>query len=940
MPKRIFGFVILLLVYSFSPLAKYHPHIKWREISTPGEKKFTVIFPQGYLEEAKYTVNSSLETYDKLKLLWKAEIKGKIRILLTDVYDYSNGSATFFPFNHIEIYLYYPPPDSPVGNYKNWIDLVLSHELTHLFNLNMGSGLTYFLRRIFGAHPLCYPMIYASVWIHEGLATYAESQLYLDGRLNTPDYKIMLSQINKNKGIPSISHIYGEPTDWPGPIGRYLYGGAFMHYLASTYGKETISQFVKHYSKYPIPLIMTNGLDAIELTVSRRFQKVFKKNLSTLWDEFKRSQRVITPPPSNKVKILTLDGIEKKYPILTDTGRVFYVSQNYQEYPGIYQLNTHNLKRKRQIKKANINSMSYDTLNKKIYFSANDWHKSYFKYSDIYVLNLDDMKVKQLTRGARLSYPMVIGKRIYCVKRIKSTSFLAYLHFPEGKETIISKGFDSMAYLSPSPSGEHIAASIKLEQKNWSIGLFTTKGELLNIISQPEDKKNYFPVWINQNEVLYIKEHKDSYRLCCFNLKRGIYKIYTGPTLPSIKYFSCLPGYQDMVISFFDTNGHNLGQVNLAELEFETLNPTPASKIQNTQASPTSPSNQLNPRPYNFLRDLSPKYFTPSLRSAGNEIQTGLFLSGTDVLSKHTYSLSGYYGFTTKTFNWNVNYIFDGLYPTLILRYKNYSDLHQDANNWEYTYQQKKLEFLSFTPVVIRDKHQLWLYSNLYSEKINAYPGYNNSGESLKLKGLKAGILFNSSQRYYDSISQADGFRFTLSFSQDLKTLGSDYNISTGALEYKQYCSIFRPNVLAIRICATDSWGEARRRFYMGGAKHYDGDSLAGDNMFELMRGYPSGYFSGTGGYLINMEYRISMLKIERAFLLIRSIDRIHFSFFTDIGNLWTHKKELNPSFSLGAELTVAIIIGDFRYSLSGGIAVGQHPYHRPTLYFRIGNSF
>jgi len=390
-------------------------------------------------------------------------------------------------------------------------------------------------------------------------------------------------------------------------------------------------------------------------------------------------------------------------------------------------------------------------------------------------------------------------------------------------------------------------------------------------------------------------------------------------------------------VSFFDNNGFNLGRVNLSALETEKI----SSKCREPVClSPTNGTPPVKAGKYNFLHDLSPKYFTLSYRSGGNDIQPGIYLSGTDILSQHSFRLKGYYGIKTQTFNWDFNYIYDGLFPTLMFKYSDFTDLHQTADQVEYTLRRKEMEFIGMYPLIYRSRYQAWLYSNLYFEKVTDNLDNVSENYSINLNGIKLGILYNSAKQYYDSISLSDGIQLALSYSRDLKFLGSDYEINTAALEYQHYLSIFRPNVLALRFSVSDSWGKAKRVFYMGGSKPYTGHGMAGDNMFELMRGYPSGYFSGTGGYLINLEYRIGLFKIEKSFFISRSMERFYLNFFADIGNLWENKKEINPSFSYGVELNLAVLMGEFRYVLTSGIAVGQSPYNKPRVYFRIGNSF
>ena len=108
----------------------------------------------------------------------------------------------------------------------------------------------------------------------------------------------------------------------------------------------------------------------------------------------------------------------------------------------------------------------------------------------------------------------------------------------------------------------------------------------------------------------------------------------------------------------------------------------------------------------------------------------------------------------------------------------------------------------------------------------------------LDLNGLKLGFLFNSAKRYYDSFSQTDGLALAITYSRDFEFMGSDFDLNTLALEYKQYITFPKPSVLALRFGISDSWGKGKRFIYMGGANSKLDYHIAGGNMFDLMRGY------------------------------------------------------------------------------------------------------
>jgi|GEM_PF-727572 len=956
-------FTLLLLVFHGAVFAKYHPEIKWEEISN---ERFIVVFPGGYQDEAAYTLNAARQIYDRLIRLWGIRMPGKskIRILLSDGCDDSNGSATFFPYNQIEVYLFTPPPDAAIGNGKDWIRLVLAHELTHIINFNAGSGFTYFMRKIFGSNPLLYPVIYVPEWIMEGMAVYAESQTNQGGRLNTPDYRLMLNHIAKAGKMPAWGDFWGEPTSWPGGTSKYLYGAAFINFLAEKYGSHKIPELVKIFAYYSIPFTFTQGLEPRILNIHQRFKRVFKKSSRELWGEFiqhfkatekenmnnpidgesnNRADNHYSPfSPENKVTLITREGRFKKYPIFTKDEKIVYVNHNYKEYPGIYQLDIKTRNSRRLIKKSGINGLYYSPGENRVYFSAADYFKAFYRFSDIYCLDLKTNKVKRLTRGSRLFYPVKDPSdrnKIYCVKRVKTKSYLSVFDLKTRGSKTISRGFDSMAYVAVSPDNRYIATSLKLKDHQWAIALFSPDGQLEKVLTGGHGKC-YYPVWKNSHQLFFICQYNNNYCLAAMDLETNIFYIYDDPHIPAVRFFSLKSGKSNdkLVASVFDSSGYNLGLVDLPGLKKKAKEKAVAEPRGVEGYSDSIP--QYKSKSYNPLRDLIPKYISGYFGYSGNQLKPGIIMSGHDLSYRNSFIFETFFGFRSKTTDYIFTYTYDGWYPTLSFHYSDISDFNRSSDDGDYIHNEKKFELAGLYPLWIKAHNRAYLYSNFHFETVSDRYLDLSRQNRLKLNGIKLGVFYNSAKRYYDSISYADGISLSLSYSREFRWLGSDYNINSAALQYKQYVSLFRPNVLALHLGITDSWGEARRLFYMGGAESKEDFHVAGDNLFDLMRGYPAGYRVGTGGYLFNIEYRISLFKIEKAFWISKSVQRLYLSLFADIGHLWTKKWSLSPSYSLGMELNLVAFLGRVKLNISGGMAVAYHPYHSPLLYLRIGNSF
>lgn len=953
-------FTFLLLFTNTLP-ARYHQGIKWKEISN---RHFITVFPSGYKEDAEYTLKTAEQLYQELSLFWGKtfRIRGKIRLLLSDAIDDSNGVASFFPYNHIEIYLYTPPPDSTIGSSRDWIRFVLTHELTHLIHFNAGTGFSYFLRRILGSNPVLYPSLLLPPWMAEGLSVYAESMLNEGGRLDTPEYRIMLKQIKQAGQMPDWGDFWGAPTSWPGPASRYFYGGMFTGFLAEKYGKEKIPELIRVFGYYPLPIFSARG-KALPLTLHHRFKRVFGKNLNELWKEFVTSIPAAAAGGKSSITSLTTGGFSQRYPVASQQGRIYYVNRNYQEYPGIYSLDTDGTPTPRRLsKQAGINSLYFSDGQNALYYAASDYYKSYYRYSDLYRLDIKSGKVRRLSKGRRLSYPIpspVNHTIIYSVQRVKNKSHLVLLDTGTQHVQRLSQGFEGIAYIALSPDHRTIAASVKRRDKPWAIGLFALDGKLLRVITEELDTC-YYPAWKSDRELVFICQHENRYRLASTDINTSVIKIHSH--LPDVRYFSFYGRDRRLLISYLSASGYNLALAALSQdylyhegIKDTKINPREAGQKNSSEGTRGGLDASLPPytggaalaaarnkkvKKYNSIRELLPKYITMYYRDGGGEYQPGLFISGQDLVSRHAYSLGFYYGLESETANMEASYTFDGLFPGFSLTYTDVTDYNRSGVHGRFTHRKRKLTLSALWPLHIRYRSQVYLYTGLHRETLDdKFPDLELRART-KLNGFAAGFLFNSSKQYYDSISAADGIHLSLSYARELKAFGSDYDINDGAIQYKQYISLFRPNVLALRLAVSDSWGEARRVFYMGGTQSYNGFITAGNNMFELMRGYPSGYFSGTGGVLLNMEYRVPLFKIENVFLLFQSLERLYITLFCDAGNLWQHKKRINPAYSLGMELNLSAYLGDIKYIISVGTAVGQRPYHKPVFFLRLGNSF
>ena len=98
--------------------------------------------------------------------------RGRIDLVLTDDADYSNGYAIVSPTNRIVIFATPPIEHAGLRFNEDWLELVIIHELAHIFHLDRTRGAWRVAQTLFGRAPSLFPNAYSPSWLIEGLAVY------------------------------------------------------------------------------------------------------------------------------------------------------------------------------------------------------------------------------------------------------------------------------------------------------------------------------------------------------------------------------------------------------------------------------------------------------------------------------------------------------------------------------------------------------------------------------------------------------------------------------------------------------------------------------------------------------------------------------------------------------------------------------------------------
>jgi hypothetical protein len=130
--------VLLALAPALYAASEFPPSYRWRTITTD---HFLIHFHQGEEELAAHAATIAESAHRRLVPMLGWEPRERTHLILTDNVDASNGETTTFPNNRIEVFVSAPgaDPSSEIEYYDDWLNLVITHEYTHVLHLDQAA---------------------------------------------------------------------------------------------------------------------------------------------------------------------------------------------------------------------------------------------------------------------------------------------------------------------------------------------------------------------------------------------------------------------------------------------------------------------------------------------------------------------------------------------------------------------------------------------------------------------------------------------------------------------------------------------------------------------------------------------------------------------------------------------------------------------------------
>ncbi|HEC19728.1 MAG TPA: hypothetical protein ENI97_10345 [Gammaproteobacteria bacterium] len=914
------------------------PALHWKTLTT---KHFEIHFHDGEQGLAQTVGHLSERVHKQLvrQLNWTPQ--QRTQVVLTDRFDYANGAATPLPRNTMLLLVTPPGGNSVIADFDDWLELLITHEYTHVLHLDKVSGFPATLRKLFGRNLFLFPNLLQPPWFIEGLATHHETDRARGiGRGQGSLFRGLMRQ-EVMDGIKPLSQVNQPLVSWPMNTTRYLYGVYFYQFVAKHYGGEKIQQLVAQYSNNLLPFAINSN--------SRR---VLGKDLTALWQDFSKDLRAEFGAEIAQIRqagILTGEpqthsGYFTRSPQLADNGDIYYLQKDMQSEPRLMRLR-HDKTQPEIV--ADVRGSHIDLHPSAGILSAEVKPvRNTNQFSDLYHIDPDSGHKVRLTWGKRYLQASwsANGQQIIAVHNELGQHALHLLDVRGNKIETLWQGNDGtiISSLDASPTDQLLVAAVWRPGSLWNLEIFDLHTRQWQRLTHNQAIETGPRFSTDGKSIVFSADYDgvfNIYRLALTdNSLSKLTNVLGVATAPSL--LQNASGEQLAYLNL-GNNGYNLFRLRhlspqAAILPVDTPGPAPVSHTTRTTAA-------ADIQTYNALPKIVPTSWFPYFQFDEVRSEVGLTTFGRDPLSRHSYSMQLGFDLDNSWLVGGLNYIYDRWNPTLKFFLNRQVLAYVDSvGNVERYRDSDTVSAEAIWPFF--DYSRQWLlHAGVSSEteadkKILSALGPANRFVD-RLAGLA--VSYNSTRRYPRSISPSYGRQARL-VAEDDDLLDSDFSGQIYSLDWREFIDLPGLHVFAAR--GVLGWGtDAPRNFRLGGTLETSvspnprasalaqTQNILGQRRYPL-RGYPEGRADLRGRRLALIEtgWRFPIALVERGLMTPPvGLHRIHGTLLYNWGEAWNQGGSI-PSLRRGAaiEITAELVLGywlpmDLRLGYARGFDTG-----------------
>jgi Tol biopolymer transport system component len=976
----------LLLLLPAALGAQIPSDARWRTFTTP---HFRVHFTEGLEPLARRAGERAETAHALLEEAFVPGPRGRIDLLVTDNVDYANGFAGAIPRNRIVVFAH-PPADEPsLAFYDDWMELVITHELVHIFHLDHASGLPRALRRVLGRNVAAFPNFNVPDWTIEGMATYLESRLTQSGRVRATMHEIAVRTAVLEGEFFPLDRASGDPASWPGANTSYVYGSLFLTWLADRHAEDDAGELVRIYGARVVPYLL-----------DRAARRAYGESFTRAWGEWRAElqaryaaladslgRRGITEP-----EILTTAGHRAEFPRFSPDGRrIAYSAATGREEASTRVVEADGRERV-LASRTTLGPSSWAADGETLVTSMVDVVRPARYHADLFVIDADGGRERR-TRSARVWHPDVARDgRVVAVRSAPGTNALVVMDSVDAEPRELAAPSMDVNWATPrwSPDGRRIAASRWRAGGRYDVVILDAASG--RVVAEATDDRavDRSSAWSPDGRwVVFSSDRTGIANLYAYEVATGrlrqVTNVLTGAFDPDVS-----PDGRTLVFAYYRADGYHVARLPFDPATWRDAPPAPRTEGPDParyQRTVEAPSTRYSP-----WRTLPPTGWTPTA-DRGDVLGTrlGALVAGRDVVERHSYAASAFVYPESGRTEGGVGYLYQGLgNPTLG------ASVFQD---WDVIGRAGAFSGPDDQPIptaLLERERAAYLVASFTRPRFRSY-NWLSAGASLRQREREwddgdvapanlltdippevGGVvtLGHSTARAYDfSIGPQDGMvaaaslegrRFTRALEGDDEVRG--YVRSTARAQFYRGFDAwgFAHHVIALRAAAGADAGSRAPGYSLGGEGGLGTGGVLG-TAFGLgseldypLRGYPTGAQYGDRVAVGTAEYRFPLALVERgAGLIPLYLDRLWGTAFADAGAAWCLEicddlegtaREADPLYSVGTELGADVTLGfNLRMRLRVGLAFplseipttdGGRARPNPEFYFTFGQAF
>ncbi len=552
----------------FAQFTDFHPQLDWFTIKG---KHVQVHFHDGAERTAKVIAKIADEIWDPLCSLYDYE-PDVVHYVVKDIDDYSNG-ATYFFDNKIEIWT--SALDFDLRGTHNWLRNVISHEFTHMVQLQAGMKVSRNLPAVFlqilsyedERRPdilygfpnviISYPFATVNMpaWFAEGTAQYMRKEFNYDNWDTHRDMILRSYILDDNLLTWNEMGVFSKTS--LGNESVYNLGFALTRYIAQKYGEDKLR-------------LITEALGNFgTFTIDAAFEKVLGKDGNQIYNEWKEFLTSDYTERTKTIKnnLVTGDtiasvGFGNFYPTFSKDGKkVLYISNKSADYfvsSGLYLFDVETKKEKVIATGVRSTYSWIDDERKILYSKISDDNPHWYNVHDLYVYDIEEEDEIRLTNNLRANHPSVShdGEKIVFLYQKDGTTNLGLVDI-DGKNFKPLTSFENGEQVyNPkfSPDDSEIFFDYSYHQTRSIAKINLYGGEVEFILETEFDIRN--PSFDSNGNLIYSSDETGIFNIYSMDLKtrekKQLTNVLGGAFMPSVN------SRGDIVYSGYTSSGYKI----------------------------------------------------------------------------------------------------------------------------------------------------------------------------------------------------------------------------------------------------------------------------------------------------------------------------------------------------------------------------------------------